>query len=578
MNVQLVRSLHGVLDRLARWDHHPRWTLHAAAGCVMGFMMGALTLDSGFVLGTGLIWQQPRGDLVGYLASAYYYLDDRWRVPLFDLPMVNYPEGGSVVYSDALPVAALVAKVLRSLIGTAFNYFGPWMLVSYVAMGGMVARLGWQADNQSLAGSIALSLLALSSTAFNTRIDHIALASQFLIVWALLTYFRGAVGTLRSWEMPVIVAVALLVQPYLFAMVLAILLALADIFWRFPQRRRVIRVGGAAALFVLLIEGPLTGYLSLEQRASIAAQGFGHYSWNVATLIVPGHDSWLWNAPHIVRDATGGQYEGESYLGAGALLLLTICLIASRQRVLQVMSRHRGLLSILLLCGLFAVSNRVYAGPILVADIELPSIVESAAAVFRSSGRFVWPLLYVLTLVPALVLRRSLGHAAWLLVVIGAAALQTIEAAPVRTQVRLRTSTGQPDAIDRPLVESLLRAHDRIWQYPSYFCGGLRGGAGDIGFVWEGQLQFEAARLRRPNNSVMMGRPLKDCGREDRQAMGLQLEPGTLYVFSLDAPSRWPNVAAIARSPACRRLSWSYVCSASWGSSRVLQEPSSANR
>jgi hypothetical protein len=526
--------------------------------------MGCLTLDPGFIAGTGVFWQQPRGDLVGYLASAYYYVEDRWRLPLFDLPMVNYPEGGSVVYSDALPVAALIAKILRSVIGTEFNYFGPWMLVSYVAMGGMVARLGWQAGSQSLAGSIALSLLALCSTAFNTRVDHIALSSQFLIVWALLTYLRGATGTLRGWEVPLVVAVALLVQPYLCAMVLAILFALIDIAWRLPQRRRAIVTGSIAALVVLLIELSLAGYLLPEHRVSVAAQGFGLYSWNLASLVVPGHDSWLWKAPHIVRDATGGQYEGESYLGAGALLVLGVCLVASRQLVLQIMLRHRGLLLILLLCGLFAASNRIYAGPTLLADITLSPSVESAAAVFRSSGRFVWPLLYTLTLVPALILKGSVGHAAWLVVVITAATLQTVEGAPVRTQVRLRTSTGQPDAIDRTLVASWLRAHHRVWQYPSYFCGGLRGGVGEIGFVWEGQLQFEAARLRRPNNSVMMGRPLKDCGREGRQAMELQLEPGTLYVLSLESPSKSANVDAIVRSPACRRLSWSYVCSATW--------------
>ena len=59
-----------------------------------------------FIAGTGGKWIRPENDYVAYLVAWNYYIVDTWRFPLFDLPAMGYPEGGSVLFNDALPLTA----------------------------------------------------------------------------------------------------------------------------------------------------------------------------------------------------------------------------------------------------------------------------------------------------------------------------------------------------------------------------------------------------------------------------------------------------------------------------------------
>ncbi len=310
---------------------------------------------------------------------------------------------------------------------------------------------------------------------------------------------------------------------------------------------------------------PLAGYVSTGLGiGSLSVDGFGHYSWNLATLVTPHRKLWPWRTDLLVRDATGGQYEGESYLGVGVLALLGVCLVLGPGATWRAVKRHRVLACVVVACAFFAASDKVFLGPRLIAQFYPPFRIQQIAGLLRTNGRFVWPLVYVLTLVPALLLMRWRPGRAWVGLVLAAAVVQSAEAWPMHQFKRAYTASAQPDLIDQVLVSSWLRQHDRVWQFPSFFCGRAGCEAGS-GRVRETQLQLLAARLGLPNNSIYMARPLKDCGREAADASRLRLEPGTLYVLSIEAPMKVRHLAILAASPACRRTAWSIVCSASWG-------------
>jgi hypothetical protein len=127
-------------------------------------------------------------------------------------------------------------------------------------------------------------------------------------------------------------------------------------------------------------------------------------------------------------------------------------------------------------------------------------------------------------------------------------------------------SWPQPDLIGQDRFDAWLDGHDRIWQYPSWFCGGL-GRDPAIQYTaaaQETQIQLLAARKRAPTNSVYMARRAKDCEREAAEARALRMKDGTLYVFSRGAVAQVPALLDLATKPACRRLDWGVVCSTSW--------------
>ena len=61
-------------------------------------------------------------------------------MPILFVPTLGYPEGTSIVFTDSIPLAALAAKLVRTLTGRAINYLGAWMGLCY-AMQGVAAAL-----------------------------------------------------------------------------------------------------------------------------------------------------------------------------------------------------------------------------------------------------------------------------------------------------------------------------------------------------------------------------------------------------------------------------------------------------
>src|SRR4030095_3221332 len=125
-------------------------------------------------------------------------------------------------------------------------------------------------------------------------------------------------------ECGAVLALTLLVNAYLFVMIAAFVAVTVISLWSREQltRRDLARVG--IAVGVTFAIGMLAGYgVLLINPATMKAQGFGHYSWNVISLLLPpeGFFGFLANVP---RDATHGQYEGEAFIGSGALLVLVL--------------------------------------------------------------------------------------------------------------------------------------------------------------------------------------------------------------------------------------------------------------
>ena len=538
--------------------------IHTAIGAAVGFAFAAIGLTWPFLLGLGVRWEHPRPDLVAYLTSALYFLREPWHMPLFTLSNMGYPEGGSVIYNDGIPLAAFIAKIIKTVTGFYVNHFGPWFLVSYILQGALAARVAYEIGNRSRITAALFGVLALSMPIFYIRIEHVALAGQFVLLWGLLCYFRTTRRKLSVWSIVALSTCALLINAYLFAMVVLLLAAALAQAWQGGQRREALTAVLACAA-ALLVVATLGGFLRSDLPVGmLSTGGFGHYSWNLITLVLGPPGYWSWGLGPIVRDATGGQYEGDAYLGAGVLLLFAMSLVLSRAEVRAAIRRHVPLVLAIALCAAFAASDRVYISSHLVAEYHLIPNQDKLAGLFRVSGRFVWPLVYLLTLAPALLVMRRLPQSVFAALLICCTALQVVEGWPIRRQVRAYTESAEPDLIGVPEMALWMSAHRRVWQFPSWFCGGLGRDKRGEGIRRETQLQVLAAKLGLANNSVYMGRPLKDCARERHEAEALLLSPGTLYIFDNTEVLKIPRLAALVATPACRSVGWGFVCSASW--------------
>jgi hypothetical protein len=281
---------------------------------------------------------------------------------------------------------------------------------------------------------------------------------------------------------------------------------------------------------------------------------------------------WL---PPSVRDATTGQFEGEAYIGDGALLLLLLAVLGSPRRTLRALRRHAILCAALALMAIYAASDRVYLGDRLVLAYEVPAFLSELWGYFRAAGRFIWPLAYSLMVLPVVLVFRVWPRRAAIACALVASVLQVADARPFLERGREATSVAYPDLLGEP-VRAWFAQHERVWQYPSYGCGGLSGPERPFGSRDENrelQIQLAASRANVPINSVLTSRLLKNCAGEAEWARRPTFESGTLYLIARTAVRDSPPLRGLVRERPCVALPWAIACSARFPEERAGPAP-----
>jgi hypothetical protein len=150
----------------------------------------------------------------------------------------------------------------------------------------------------------------------------------------------------------------------------------------------------------LWLFGFVSGALSSTPDA-LATEGFGEFSADPLALINPLQYGRFLPAIGIA----GRQYEGYGYLGFGVLVLLVLrlALLVKVRPSKRDWLRLAPLLVFALVCALYSLSNRVVMAQHLIADWSaFYAKLGKLPSIFRSSGRFLWPLHILLTYVAVL--------------------------------------------------------------------------------------------------------------------------------------------------------------------------------
>ncbi|MCR5747771.1 MAG: hypothetical protein K6G03_08690, partial [Lachnospiraceae bacterium] len=148
----------------------------------------------------------------------------------------------------------------------------------------------------------------------------------------------------------------------------------------------------AVTCFTFYLFGGFYGNITAD------AEGLGLFSANLNSLFNPIDYSL------IIKEfpLTGGQYEGLSYIGIAAIVLLIPTLLYLIKNARNEWRGHRNLIiSALFTCvilWIIALSPVVTAGSHVLFEIPLPGFLYNAWSMFRASGRFLWPVMYAVIL------------------------------------------------------------------------------------------------------------------------------------------------------------------------------------
>lgn len=495
-------------------------TRHPALPWLLSLLVGAAGALALFpvpvLLGTAPYWDNPRGIVGGSWAdmaqasSGYAaYVRDEWRWPLFQAAGLGR-NGVGIMFTDSVPVVALLGRLLFLATGRVVPLYGLWSLLCVVGMGlactGLVRALG----ARSLGTAVAASVIGVSMPALLARWGHLALMAQGIVPLALAVHVRLRTlprlrtGTVLGPALTLCLG-SLLVHPYLLMMscgIMAATILQAGTDRRLPWR-------AAAGVLAVLAAALGAAMLAMGYGTSAGAssdKGFGVFSANLMSPFLP-YQGVLPGGTGFAMDGTGGQYEGAAFLGAGVLLLMLCAgrgLLAFLARGVR---RDPWLLAVITAFTALAVSNEVYAGGIHLFSIPLPDEVQWAGGVVRASGRFAWVATYLMAaLAIAAAARLSCGKT----FLLSAAALQWVSAEPLRLVVRGNVAAMPQPLLDRAAWQSALAGADQLVVDPPFAC--LPDGPSKMRMMMvAAELQLLAAQAAVPTNTLYAARTAPDC-------------------------------------------------------------------
>ena len=402
-----------------------RWSLTGALLGALIFLIlyGVRVLDPTCV---DWILNNPSPDPAQHYLGWVFYRRSGWHLPYLGANYsAIYPYRTSILYTDSIPLLAVLGKLLGGVLPARFQYLGLWGLFCYAMQGGLaqalIARVsgvrpGDTAKNwASVLGAGVLVLFP----ALNIRMfAHTALAANWLVLLALWLWLcaeqsenRPTAAKLCLWW-GILGLLCAGIHLYYLPMVGIVLVAAC------VQRALEKRGPAAVVLPVASFCGAALAELFVlgAFAANFAGYSNGYLSGaDLANLFVPG---------------LGASWEQEIYAGLGttiAVVLALAGLLVQHKQAGAFFRRHKNVviaaLVLLVLDAIAATGNTVtFAGRTLFT-VPIPQALMDFWAMFSSCARLAW-LAGMLLAVAAcgLVLRFWQGAAAAVLLALCAAA------------------------------------------------------------------------------------------------------------------------------------------------------------
>jgi hypothetical protein len=339
----------------------------------------------------------------------FFYRNEPWHFPLGKTYHYFYPLGTNIGFSDSIPLMALLFKLFSPVLPADFQYFGIWLLLCHLLIAYFVIRIG----ELFRLNAIVLFVLAIFLTenpVLLYRTMHPALCAHWLFLASLYLYLlepsqMDVKKVLRRQLL--LLLLSALITPYLLVVEFGFTLILLwkqvvydkSITWKYAGIHLAVSMVGGAVLWLL------TGMLTIGNQEHLAVNGgFGKLSMNLNAFYDPS----IWSSfLHEQKRTSVLQYEGFMYLGVGSFFLILVLLIYKLSR-LKKNTVHAGgpahtsrvvIPPLAVLCGLLgfaAITNTVTFNDKVLFTLPVPAIVTNTGDIFRASGRFFWPVYYVI--------------------------------------------------------------------------------------------------------------------------------------------------------------------------------------
>ena len=276
-------------------------------------------------------WLYDKGDLAQHQIGWPAFRMSKWYFPLGRHDGLTFPSKVSVVFTDSIPLFAIIFKCFSSVLPNDFQYIGIFGLISFALQGGFAALLVRRFIKNIFVCCFASVLFICNHVIIYRMFAHTALASQWIILasLALWIYNKNLTDkkTLIFWSILLVLAPALHMY---FVPMLGIMLFFFCLM-KFKEKRDVSKslvlffLPCLLSVLVMFLLGVFYGKVKLD------VPDIDIYTMNLNSFInpVPIDNSARISLILKPLPLDFGQYEGGCYLGLGVITTLLIIILVN---------------------------------------------------------------------------------------------------------------------------------------------------------------------------------------------------------------------------------------------------------
>jgi len=388
-------------------------TLLMTAGCLLGILCFAMVYGLKIVNVTYDDWMFFGDfDLKQHYIGFCHFRINPWHFPIGLIDTLSVPYSMSVVYTDSIPIFAVIFKLFRNVLPETFQYFGLFGLICFMMMGALSTVLIRRFTDSKIVCIAGSLFYILSFPILQRMFYHTALSAQWIIVLALIVWFYNDITDKSQtkklciiWMLIGLLSVS--VHSY-FVFMTGIVLAASIVEGIIKLAINNKKAGLSSWIFMIypLVSMGFSSFILLYilggfyGSGSVSGDGFGSFNGNLSGYV---------NSLQYGRVFKGFEnngifeFEGFSYVGAGILLILIAWIVYSivsfgfkSGKNENISLRKKVIIGTVIVVLLVSCFPTYSFGTLKIIRFPVPGILARILGICRTNARFVWVGMYLI--------------------------------------------------------------------------------------------------------------------------------------------------------------------------------------
>jgi hypothetical protein len=458
--------------------------------------------------------------------------------PIFQFPLGLNPKYGleissTIALDGNVPLFSLFFHPFSFLLPPRFQYLGIFLLLSFAFNYYFAQIIFKQLNLNEVNSRLGAILLATSPVILNRYIEntHYTLTSAFILFYAIYLVLKSDSSFIK-WNCVYLISILIFFYYTAIIAIIHIIFISQQIYVGSEKIKNAFIkfIGIGISCYIVMY---FTGFFYGGVSASDV--GYGLFKSTLTSLIDP--TGWSRFLPDI-KESTGA-YEGFSYVGISTIILVLVFIFLfkkSQTKITGFVPEFKILWIAGIFLYIFSLSNKIAIADIEIFQYPLPTFLESLIGTFRSTGRFAWLIVFILSiwLIYKISLKISVKNLTLVLILVIIFSLFDMKS-QLMSQKNIKFSSPYISNLKSPAWQKLNKCYKNIRVFPPSMA--VDNYYNFVNMAYQNKMGINTGRFGRANQGTI-NQAYEQMGKD---FIFGTLETDSFYIFT-DAEYILPEV------------------------------------